>query len=256
MINCSQVHLTAPNIRPTSIFSQQFFPIFTQHIHPKHPMSPTPTEEELQQIAAQLRKPEGEQGIEIGELMNQGNGPMNRHTIAVLDPQPHDVLLEIGMGNGYFARQILNQDPSIQYTGCDYSEWMVQAATELNQTLVDQGRAKFVHANVQQMPFEDQSFTKIFTVNTFYFWDDHEKVAKELKRVLKAGGHLIVSVRPKHNLEDIPVTKYNFAKFSKEEMVDLFQGTGFSAIEITEIKEPEKEGALFARETLILNCQI
>ena len=63
------------------------------------------TEEEIKEVAAQLRKPVGENGTEIGKLMNVGNAPMNRHTLAVLNPEPNDSILEVGMGNGFFVRR-------------------------------------------------------------------------------------------------------------------------------------------------------
>lgn len=215
------------------------------------------TEEDIKNIAAQLRKPEGEHGIEIGKLMNDGNAPMNLHTLAVLNPQAHESILEIGMGNGYFVKNIVNLHPSIRYTGCDYSELMVEAANQTNADLVEQGVVSFLYANAQRLPFNDCTFDKIFTINTFYFWDNHQKVLRELKRVLKVDGTLIIAVRPKHNLELFPVSKYDFAKLETAEILDLLASNGFGNVEITEIKEPEKEqmGQVFARESLILRCK-
>lgn len=215
------------------------------------------TEEEIKQLAAQLRKPEGKQGIEIGETMNSGNGPMNLHTIAVLDPQSNESILEIGMGNGHFVKNIVNVDPTIKYTGADYSELMVKEAFEKNKHLIDKGRnVTFVNANIQHLPFEDNSFDKLFTVNTFYFWEDKKAALKELKRVLKKDGKLILSVRPKHVMEKIPMTKYGFSLFTKEEMIALLTNAGFDSIEVTEIKEPPQMrwGKPLNRECLILCC--
>lgn len=64
------------------------------------------TEEQLKNIALQLRKPEGDWGIEMGEKMNVGNKFINLHTIDVLNPKANDVILEIGMGNGFFVKDI------------------------------------------------------------------------------------------------------------------------------------------------------
>lgn len=219
-------------------------------------MSKKPTEEDIKKIAAQLRKPDGEHGIEVGKMMNDGNMPMNLHTIAVLNPQPNEQILEIGMGNGFFVKNILGVDPSIQYTGCDYSDLMVQESTRINQSFVDAGRAEFVHGNVQELPFSDHQFDKIFTVNTFYFWDDHVRVLKELSRVLKPQGSFVLSIRPKHILEQYAVTQHNFAIMDNEEIISLLQQEGFSTIEQTKVVAPSQErwGNVFARESLILNC--
>ncbi|NJB82120.1 hypothetical protein [Wenyingzhuangia aestuarii] len=49
-------------------------------------MSTPPTKEEIKEIASHLRKPEGTKGIEIANMMNDGNQPMNLHTLAVVNP--------------------------------------------------------------------------------------------------------------------------------------------------------------------------
>lgn len=43
-------------------------------------MKKEPSEAEIRSIAAHLRNPQGEKGIEIAHLMNEGNGPMNLPT--------------------------------------------------------------------------------------------------------------------------------------------------------------------------------
>jgi len=200
-------------------------------------MSEEYTEEQLRVIAAQLRQPNGDFGIQIGELMNSGNARMNRHTIAVLNPSPNDTILEIGMGNGYFVPSIIAVDKSIHYTGCDYSVIMVQEAKRL----VKSSRAKFVCGDLHTLPFEDSSFNKVFTINTFYFWDDHSRALDEIKRVLTPQGKLILSVRPKHNMGSFPVTQYGFSKFENDEIKTLLKESGFSEIKLTHIHEPDGE---------------
>ncbi|MEL7006078.1 MAG: class I SAM-dependent methyltransferase [Bacteroidota bacterium] len=215
-------------------------------------------ENELKNIASQLRQPHGEKGIEIGDMMNDGNLPMNMHSLAVLNPEANDHVLELGMGNGAFIKNIVNMDPSIQYTGYDYSDLMVEEAVKNNRLLVDDGRVKIVKGDGQNLPFENNSFNKIFTINTLYFWEDVSKVFSELKRVLRPKGKLIISIRPKHNLEKFPVTAYGFSKFTKADILRLFQSNGFAQLEVTEIVEPpqERDGNVYERESLIVSGQL
>jgi ubiquinone/menaquinone biosynthesis C-methylase UbiE len=141
------------------------------------------TEEEIKAIAAQLRKPDGELGTQVAQIMNVGNQPMNLHTLAVLNPQPLDNILEIGMGNGFFVKNILRLDDSIKYTGCDYSELMVKESIQNNREFVENGRAKFYWSNINNLPFENSIFNKIFTINTFYFWENVSIVLGSHKKV-------------------------------------------------------------------------
>ncbi len=211
-------------------------------------------DKDLRVIAAQLRKPEGEAGSEVAVSMNQGNAAMNLHTLAVLRPEAWDHVLEIGMGNGYFVKNILLYDDSIKYTGCDYSSLMVKEAEQNNAAFVGKGRAHFVQGSITKLPFEDKRFSKVFTVNTIYFWEDTRKALNELKRVLAPGGVLILSIRPKHIMEALPVTKFGFAIYSKAQVVDLLTTHGFVVKSITEVKEPEQTRGdqTFALESLII----
>ena len=215
------------------------------------------TEEEIKEIAAQLRKPEGEKGKEIAQLMNEGNQAMNLHSLAVLNPQANESILEIGMGNGHFVKNIVNLDKEISYMGCDYSKHMVEEAKKVNEKLMKHKSVDFVEANISCLPFEDETFDKVLTINTFYFWEDHISVLKELKRVLKKEGSLVLAVRPKHNLKEFPVTQYNFSLVENEEILELLKACGFNRIALTEINEPPQEHYAGHKEraSLIFSCQ-
>lgn len=200
-------------------------------------MENQPTKEELQQIAAQFRKPQGEQGLEISDIMNDGNYNMNIHSIAVLDAQENDSILEIGMGNGLFVKKIINADSNIKYTGCDYSELMIQEAARINLPYSEDGKCNFVLGSILDLPFEDKSFDKLLTINTFYFWDDYPKAISEIKRVLKDDGAFVLSVRPISNLNTNPATEFGFNKYDNSEILSMLS-KHFETIEITQIKEP------------------
>jgi ubiquinone/menaquinone biosynthesis C-methylase UbiE len=135
---------------------------------------------------------------------------------------------------------------------------MVEEASKKNKNFIDKKRASFIHADANNLPFENNSFDKIFTVNTFYFWDNHSSVLAELKRVLKKDGSLIISIRPSHNLEKFPVTKYDFSILSQQEILKLLNTNGFNSIEITEIKEPNQPhfGGMGERECTIFSCSL
>lgn len=212
------------------------------------------TEEELKEMAAQLRKPSGEYGLKTGEWMNNGNFQMNQETLKVLDPKNAEQILEIGMGNGLFVKDILKNKPLLRYTGCDFSNEMVKEAKKLNSTAVNSMQALFIQTNANKLPFENGSFDKLFTVNTIYFWDDESAVLKEFKRVLRPGGSLIISLRPKHQMIKYPFTKYGFTMFSKEDLNLLLKNNGFLVSHVYENTEPDLElhGEILKLENLIV----
>ncbi len=199
------------------------------------------TEEELKFFAAQLRKPHGDFASTIAQKMNVGNRMINETAIEALRVQPNDTVLEIGMANGFYVKSILDVDASVRYAGCDFSEEMIEQATTLNEAYVKERRAQFKLSNAEELPFEENAFAKLLTVNTLYFWEDRTKTLESFKRVLKPGGKLVIAIRPKASMEHYPFVKYGFTKYTKEEVVKLLADNGFALLEVIEKKEPVQE---------------
>ncbi len=199
------------------------------------------TPEQFKAVAEQLRMPHGTSGKETGEKMNQGNKLMNLATIEQLKPTANDSILEIGMGNGFFVSQILANDKTIRYTGCDFSSLMVEESIRLNRDFVEKGQARFNLANARALPYLKGSFNKVFTVNTIYFWGQMKNVLSEIKRVLEPEGQLIISLRPKAIMDKLPVTNFGFQTFSKIDCVEVLHKNGFSVGEVIEKEDTEIE---------------
>ncbi len=214
-------------------------------------------EEILKTIAGQLRKPHGEYAIQVGEKMNAGNLYINRYTIEALQLAANDHVLEIGMGNGFFVKDILVVDKSINYIGCDFSEIMVEEASKNNQKVINSKQAQFYLASADKLPFNNELFDKVFTVNTLYFWDNPPLILSEIRRVLKPKGQLIISIRPKSIMQHYPFVKYDFNMFTKNDLTDLLSKNSFKILATIEKEEPEPEvnGEKMRTETLIARAE-
>ncbi len=211
-------------------------------------------EQKFKDMAEQLRKPSGEGAVRTGDMMSKGNIAMIYDSFKVLDIAANDNILEIGMGNGFYVKDILEKNDTINYTGCDYAELMVQESERLNTHWIAAGRAKFIQANIHALPFDKDSFNKVFTINTIYFWDEEAAALNEIKRVLQPGGKLVISFRPKHQSEKYPFTKYGFNQFSKEDVEKLLLENGFLVDAIYENKEPpfEMNGIMMDTENVVV----
>lgn len=150
--------------------------------------------EELEFLAAQLRCPSGEHGLEVALKMNEGNRLINSVVLQALAPLSGTVL-EIGMGNGYLVPEILNCGPDIRYIGCDISPDMVSASNSMNAQFVSTGRARF-HLVEQGTTPPQTVADKVFTVNTIYFWDDDRQFLQNVKHVLAPAGTFVIGLRP------------------------------------------------------------
>ncbi|MCB0700107.1 MAG: class I SAM-dependent methyltransferase [Chitinophagaceae bacterium] len=172
-------------------------------------------EQKAMSMAAQLRKPHGEWAEQIADFMAVGNAVLINRAIDAMNLSDNDNVLEIGMGKGKHVADMIAKAKNLQYTGYDYSEEMVELATATNDELVTRNVATFVHGDALSMPFAEDTFDKIVTVNTVYFWDDAQAVATEILRVLKPNGKFILGLRPERLMKTYPMTKFGFAMYSK-----------------------------------------
>ena len=71
-----------------------------------------------------LANPEGEKGIEIAEMMDATNISMTMESVAALELDDSNRILEIGHGNAGHLEQLLKLADDLNYTGLDISETM------------------------------------------------------------------------------------------------------------------------------------
>ncbi|MFM6984186.1 MAG: class I SAM-dependent methyltransferase [Chitinophagaceae bacterium] len=193
-------------------------------------------------VAAQLRQPNGDFATEIGERMNLSNQQIHQFTFDELALHPEQEVLEIGMGNGHFVRELFNRCPEIIYTGIDYSKEMVEASRNNNAELCRQNKAQFLHCAIDELPYSEPIYDRIFTINTLYFWSQPDTTLSTIKRLLKTGGLLTIAIRPKHIMEHHPFTAYGFTLYSKEDVCRLLEKNSFEIMTVTEKKESPATG--------------
>ncbi len=210
-----------------------------------------------EELAAQLKKPDGKLGTEVAAMMNKGNELINHWAIDALQLQPNDKVLEIGMGNGYFVKNILNMHPSIQYHGIDFSELMVDEAIRINDKYIASGRAGFSFGTASSLPFHSKTFTKFLSVNTLYFWGDAAAELSEIRRILQPGGIAVFAIRSKSAMDFMPFTEYGFRKYNEEALHQLMISNGFSIKGCLAKKEPGYmfEGTFIELENYVISCE-
>ncbi|KAA3612017.1 MAG: class I SAM-dependent methyltransferase [Calditrichaeota bacterium] len=97
-------------------------------------------------------------------------------------------ILEVSFGNGYLMTQYAKNDFDIY--GIDYNKKMLEITTK--KLLSKSINANLSKANVEKLPFPDNTFDTIINTMAFTGYPDGDKAILEIKRVLKKGGMLLL----------------------------------------------------------------
>ncbi len=182
---------------------------------------------ELEELARQLRQPEGPKGVEIADMMHATNIGMTRHAIEMLNIAPDDHVLELGHGNAAHLGDLLSLQPGLKYTGLDIAPLMKEEAERHNPAFVGNQQASFRLYDGRNLPFPDRSFDKIFTVNTIYFWEDPQYLLSELYRILKPGGRLAITFALESFMQTLPFTSFGFDLYGEQKFDRLIETGDF-----------------------------
>lgn len=183
----------------------------------------------------QFGRPTGVLGWAIGHLMAVKNSQMNRLAVELLNVQPDDQVLEIGFGPGTAIQMLATRATKGFVAGVDLSEVMVKQAARRNRKFIKTGQVELRQGTVSNLPYEDGRFTKVCAVNNFYIWPTPEDDLKEVRRVMKEGGLLLLCLRMKHPSRSFMVAP-GFTESEVEEVQGLLRRVGFRHVR-TEVRQ-------------------
>jgi len=212
------------------------------------------SQNELKELASQLRCPDGEEGLKVGKMMNLTNRNIITKTIKSLNLKYNDSVLEIGPGNGNHVNEIIAIANNINYFGIDISEAMVWEAENLNKNF---DNVSFRLSDGEHIPFSEDHFDVIFTCNTIYFWNDSQDYLNEISRVLKNNGRVSIGFIPKSTMQKIPFAKYGFTLYTTEAVISLMENSGLTITSATTETEMiiSNSGNQIEREFVVVTAE-
>lgn len=190
-------------------------------------------------FSRQARKPSGLFGrFYMSQVFDKGNIELNDHLYEILSVKESDHILEIGSGTGKLVRKITNQLTTGLIEGVDFSKSMINISMKKNKKPISDGKVKFHFGEFEKLPFNPDSFDKVFSVNTVYFWRNPDVTIKKIKKILKRDGKLVLGYHEKSEMEKMPLNRDVFMYYSVKELEGLLSSDG----DFRDIKTDIKKG--------------
>ncbi len=196
----------------------------------------------ISKLMDQCRKPTGPVGRFLLWSMNRSHSPLTDWALEPLSIERQFTILDVGCGGGRTIRKLANIATLGKVYGIDHSEESVAAARRTNKNSVKTGRVEIGRGSVSHLPFSTDMFDLVTAVETHYFWPDLPGDMREILRVLKPAGKLIIIAEAyKGGEDDDRLQKLadlaNLAFLTASEHRELFSNAGYSGIEIIENQE-------------------
>ena len=191
-------------------------------------------------LVLNARNPKGFWGKMMIRNMNKNHFEVTGWGLSHCDFKATDVTLDVGCGGGMTVNRISKMVQKAY--GVDYSELAVSKAEKLNKKQIKSGKAEFCQASVSHLPFDDNMFDVVTAVETYYFWPDKLNDLKEVLRVLKTGGRLLM-VFEMCRVEDNPdkwqevEELINIKSVTEQEITDILKEAGYVNIKTDVVAE-------------------
>ena len=155
--------------------------------------------------------------------------------------QNDSTILDVGCGGGRTVSKLAAIAAQGRVYGVDYSEESVAATKRMNAQWIDLGRVDVRHGSVSQLPFPDAMFDLVTAVETHFWWPNLPGDMREVFRVTKPGGTVIViaevykgAITAVSKLAEKYASRTGMTMLSVGEHRELLANAGFSEVQVIE----------------------
>jgi len=186
----------------------------------------------------QCRKPHGWPGRFFLWEMGGRHSGVTDWGLSHVAIEKHYVTLDVGCGGGRTVSKLAAKVSEGKAYGIDYSAASVAASNKANQQWIRDGHVEIQQGSVSKLPFPDCMFDLVTAVETHYYWPDLTADLKEILRVLKPGGKLLIIAeaykRRRIDPTQAAMKLLRAAYLSVDEHREFLTAAGYSDIQIIE----------------------
>jgi len=178
-----------------------------------------------------------------GEKMAHHHLDITEKTIRLMDLRPGERVLDLGCGSGWATRllaRLVADGPEGfgQVVGVDVADEMIRRARG---TSKDFENILYVWGSAQQIPWEENYFDKMLSVESFYYYADQDRALSELFRVMAPHGRMFILINlykdNPYSLQWVDKLKVSVQVRSEAEYVELLKKHAFENVEARRIPD-------------------
>lgn len=176
-------------------------------------------------------------------------GPWSLDLIERVRPQPGERVLDLACGTGAVSREVLKRiSPGGTLVGVDINADMLRVASEVIEAR--EPVVRWQEASADSLPLPDASFDVALCQQGLQFFPDKPGALRELRRVLKPGGRLALSVwrALEHNPVQHALSKAADGKLGKSMAIAfglgengalerMLQDAGFQSVRVVSVQK-------------------
>ena len=173
-----------------------------------------------------------------GDAMEDHHSDITNQTLGLMDFNPTDRVLDLGCGTGWASRRLARMVPEGEVVGIDVADEMLRRAEQASSGIAN---VRYLWGSAEKIPAADNSFDKVLSVESFYYYADQGKALDELRRVIAPGGRLFILInlyRDNHySLLWVSELKVPVQVRSEAEYLDMMRQHGFIDVEARRIPD-------------------
>lgn len=192
----------------------------------------------------QCQKPTGWLGRFTLWRMNASHSKLTDWGLQHVSVEKHYTILDVGCGGGRTVGMLAAIATHGKVYGIDFSEESVAASKRTNARWIAMGRVDIRHGSVSQLPFSGAKFDLVTAVETHFWWPTLSADIREIFRVLKPGGKLIIIAEiykgantTAAKLAEKYASRTGMTLLSVDEHRELFAKAGYSDVKVVEERD-------------------
>ena len=173
-----------------------------------------------------------------GDEMEDHHSDITDQTLALMAIQPSDRILDLGCGTGWAARRMARVATAGEIIGLDVADEMLRRAEH---TSTEFKNIRYVWGSAEKIPAGDNHFSKVLSVESFYYYADQGKALDEVRRVMAAGAKLFILINlykdNHYSLRWVSELKVPVQALSEADYKTLLEKHGFKNVQTRRIPD-------------------